>query len=758
MKKKLLIASLLALLFVCIFAITAFAAEIPDWTEITEVDSMPDKDKFGTDGTKGATSRVLMSDGITYPAYYICKNQTSLSVDLSALNSATGKSYNKTSVVRLEVPKGTTSSPMSALKADSDTGFTALVTASFPEGFTTMGGYTFKSTTTIESSLVYVSLPSTLTTFGTNEFIYCDKLEELIIPEGTTTIPTSFAYGTTSLKKLVLPSTIEKIAESAFRSAGNIENVIIPEGCVTIESYAFKESGVINVVVPSTVTSIGTTVFTGCPNMKTLHCKVSKIPASTFSECYALETVILENTVEIGEKAFRYAGIKDTIDIPEGCTTIGQYAFNGSSVKKVILPSTLKSLGVCVFSECHSLTDVNSNSSIIAQQMFYRCENVTNVVLNNVVTIGKQAFNNDQDNLANRTTKIVGLVLPEGLTSIGDHAFTRCAITEIVLPSTLTTVGSAVFSGCASLEKVVVLGTCTGASMFQYCSALDELVLTESFTSFGSSNPLDAVCSTQFTTYYTGTDHSRIKTVCSKSTRLSNATYCSYEDYMAGNYTTNKYNYYVLYDVNVCVAAFDGVHTESKDDGDCTTALLCSICKEHVIKAALSHISSERVTYVSFLEAGEHYIGCTNDGCTVGTTTKLNPLFTCLGYSYNEVEKGSVSIGYSVDHDAIKKYKELTGEDISYGLFIGVGEKLGQNDIFDLATNNVAEGVLAANFSNSSFNYLKIKVVGFETETQKTAQFVIGAFVVNDNKLSYLQETKPQSGKYSYVSYKQLVG
>lgn len=754
MKKKLLIASLLTMLFVCVFAITAFAAEIPDWTEITEVDGMPDKSTFGADGTKGATSRVLMSDGKTYPAYYICNNSTSLGFSYTDLNKYTGITYAAKDVVRLEVPVGTVKSPMSVLKTAN--GYTSLVTVSLPEGFTTLNGYSFYGSSTAPSALVTVTFPSTLTTMGEKEFLDCISLEELIIPEGVTTIPKEFAKNATSLKKVVLPSTITTIKEAAFRSIGNIENLVIPEGCTTIESYAFKESGVVNVVIPSTVTSIGQTVFEGCASMKSLHCKASKIPASTFSSCTALETIILENTVEIGEKAFRYAGIKDTIDIPEGCTTIGQYAFNGSSVKRVTLPSTLESLGGCVFSECHSLTDVYSNSPIIGTQMFYRCENVTNVVLNNVVTIGKQAFNNDQDALASRTTKIVGLVLPEGLTSIGDHAFTRCDITEIVLPSTLTTVGSSVFSGCTSLEKVVVLGPCTGASMFQYCSALDTLVLTENFTNFGSSNPLDSVSSAQFTTYYTGTDHDRIKSVCSKSSRLSNATYCLYEDYIAGNYTTNKNNYYVLYDCNLCDVAFDGIHSASAEDGDCTTALICSMCKEYEIRAALSHISDERITYVSFMEAGEHYIGCTNDGCKVGSTTKLNPLFTCLGYSFNEVESGSVSIGYSIDHQAIKTYEDLTNTTVNYGLFIGIGEKLGQDDIFNLETNEASNGVLVANFTSTSFNYIKIKVVGFETEAQKIASFTIGAYVVNDNKISYLQNEKPESGKYSYVTYNGL--
>ena len=87
MKRKLLLAFAISALLMLVFAISIFAAEIPEWTEITEVDGMPDKSVFGADGTKGATSRVLMSDGITYPAYYICKNSTSLGFSYSDLSS-----------------------------------------------------------------------------------------------------------------------------------------------------------------------------------------------------------------------------------------------------------------------------------------------------------------------------------------------------------------------------------------------------------------------------------------------------------------------------------------------------------------------------------------------------------------------------------------------------------------------------------------------------------------------------------------------
>ena len=52
MKKKLLLFLTLVAVMTCIFAVSALAAEIPDWTDITTVDGMPDKSVFGADGTK----------------------------------------------------------------------------------------------------------------------------------------------------------------------------------------------------------------------------------------------------------------------------------------------------------------------------------------------------------------------------------------------------------------------------------------------------------------------------------------------------------------------------------------------------------------------------------------------------------------------------------------------------------------------------------------------------------------------------------
>ncbi|MBR2943635.1 MAG: leucine-rich repeat protein [Clostridia bacterium] len=662
MKRKLLLAFAISALLMLVFAISIFAAEIPEWTEITEVDGMPDKSLFGTDGTKGATSRVLMSDGITYPAYYICKNSTSLGFSYSDLSSKSGKTYAAKDVVRLEVPNGVISTPSTALKTEN--GYTSLLTVSLPEGFTTLGEYTFKGTDSVPSALVSVSLPSTLKTIGQYAFVRCAALEELVIPEGVTSIPKEMASYTSSLKKVVLPSTITSIGELAFRTSNLSEGIVIPEGCTTLSNYAFKESGITTIYLPSTLETVGNDI------------------------CYG----------------------------------------------------------------CKSITTVDSKSPIIGYRMFYDCDSLTSITLENTIEIREQGFNNPNGGILN----ITELVLPEGLTTIGNYAFTRAKITELVLPSTLTNIGKYVFQASTTLQKIVVLGSVLGEGMFMNCSAVNELVLTENFVTL-SKDALSNVSQTSFLTYYTGTDIDRIKTVCSSTTRVSQAKFYTYEDYTNDNYTYNKFM--VIYDCNLCDVAFDGIHTNPGDDGDCTTALICSMCNEYTIREALSHISSERLTYTSFMKEGEYYVGCTNEGCEHGSAEKLEALFTCLGYSTPEYEGGAVALGYFVNHKAIERYEELSGNTVKYGLYAAIKDTLGDNDIID-SKGNASAGAIKAGFENSAYSNLFIKMFGFGDK--KDAEFTIGAYVeiVNDgaSEYSYLQIGEPKEGeKYAFIKYSNFV-
>lgn len=657
MKRKLLLAFAISALLMLVFAISIFATEIPEWTEITEVSGMPDKSVFGTDGTKGATSRVLMSDGITYPAYYICKDSATLGFSFTDLNNKTAGGYSAEKVVRIEIPRGTVKSPMSAMKTEN--GFTALKTASFPEGFKTMGGYTFKATETIPSALLYVSFPSTLESFGINEFILCTELRELVIPEGITEIPESFAKQTTSLKTLVLPSTIQEIDKYAFRSSNLSDGVVIPEGCTSIGEYAFAGSNITSVVVPSTITTIGGSVFSDCATLKEVYCNATFVQNNMFKNCAEIDTLVLKNTKTIGEHAF---------NVPSG-----------------------------------------------------------------------------------QSSKITTLVLPEGLTKINSYAFARCGAKNLILPSTLTEFGTEIFKGSTNLEKVTILGSVTATDMFLGCTSFKVLVITENYITFGEKTMVNA--KNDFITFYTGTDYDRIRTLITSS-RVQNAKNCTYDDYVKGNYTSNNL---LVYGANLCEVSYDSNHTESELQNYQTK---CTRCGLAVYCENPEHNQDITISYESFSKAGVKIVKCI-ECATAGRRVEAEPLYVSLGYSLSE--DGGVTTGFRVNYDAISEYEKATGENLNYGLFVAVYDRIGNSDIIDLETGKTNENAIAFEISNRQFSILNIKMTGFETTEQKSASFSFGMFVVatkdETKKLVYLQHDAPvDESKYSYITYNSLLG
>lgn len=655
--KKLGLFFLMAMLFVSALALAVSADEIPEWTEITELDKMSDKVTFGADGTKGATSRVLMDDGKTYPAYYICKDSTTLTLTYSEISKYAGKTYKAANVVRIEIPIGiTTTSDMNFRTAD---GYKNLVTAVLPEGVTNIAPFMFKAANKGDSSLVSVSIPSTVTEIGKEAFYRCNKITELVFPEGVESFGNSMLYEGT-VGKINFPSSLKSIGDSAFRSA-----------------------------------DFGT----------------------------------------------------DTAVLPEGLTTIGDYAFKGSKITSVVIPSTFDGNGIQHFMECSNIRSVVCRSSVIATQMFSTCVSIESVILENTVSIGKDAF------YSKAATPLKSLVLPETLTSIGELAFARAGITELVIPASLTEVAGEVFKECKSLQRVVFFGSVMGKNMFYNCSALTTLVITDKIESFGDG-ALTGVSSKTFTTFYTGSDYDRIKTLMNDATRITSAKCSSYESYVAGTHEQNQYIF--IYDANLCELVYEG-HLE--DNNPCV--INCERCGWYgVAEKNPVHVQSVTMVYDSFDMAGKKVTFCTNEGCQYHDDVEASALFTFIGDSVPEFGIAGITLCYRVNDDAINKYKAVMGDTFEYGVFAVRESVIGEKDVLD-ENGKFQEGVLGCNLSGNKYGAFELKIVGFTTDEQKATKIAMGAYVVTgeDRKISYMQAGTPSEGqKYYSVSYSDIIG
>lgn len=83
---------------------------------------------------------------------------------------------------------------------------------------------------------------------------------------------------------------------------------------------------------------------------------------------------------------------------------------------------------------------------------------------------------------------LTSVVVPEGVTSVGEWAFGGCVnLAEIDLPDSLTSLGAAAFYECASLVSVEIPAGVKqiGNSLFQYCAALTSVKIPVGITKVG---------------------------------------------------------------------------------------------------------------------------------------------------------------------------------------------------------------------------------------------------------------------------------
>ena len=86
--------------------------------------------------------------------------------------------------------------------------------------------------------------------------------------------------------------------------------------------------------------------------------------------------------------------------------------------------------------------------------------------------------------------RVRSVVIKNGVTSVGDHAFDRCvALGSVSLPNSLRSIGGRAFRSCVGLQKVTIPKNVTiiGASAFEGCTSLPEITIPASVETIGIS-------------------------------------------------------------------------------------------------------------------------------------------------------------------------------------------------------------------------------------------------------------------------------
>ena len=137
----------------------------------------------------------------------------------------------------------------------------SLETAILPIGTTGNLSYTFYQC----QSLRYVSLPTTITSIGTKTFFECYRLEYLFIPDGITL----------------------SLSSQDFNKMYNVKTIHLPSTITTLGEYSFSNNiSLNNLYIPSSVTTINASAFSGCQSMKQIHFLSTTVPTLADSNAF----------------------------------------------------------------------------------------------------------------------------------------------------------------------------------------------------------------------------------------------------------------------------------------------------------------------------------------------------------------------------------------------------------------------------------------------------------------------------------------
>ena len=341
------------------------------------------------------------------------------------------------------------------------------------------------------------------------------SLTEIIIPQKYNSLPVTAigdcAFFYLSIKNIVIPDSIISFGRFAFTYCSSLTSIVIPDSVIYIGNYAFCEcSSLTSVTIGDNVTSIGYGAFDNCKytvsrnvnyigdknnpyailvsvadknfSTYTINENTKYVCANAFEYCNSLEYNEKDGLKYLGNESNKYlylAGASTSIttaSIESGCKIIGFDAFyNCSSLTSVTISDSVTYIGGSSLKQGPGLFNINNVT-------FSSCYSLTSidVDLNNTKykSIDGNLYSKDGKTLIQyaRGKKNTTFTIPDGITSIGEGAFTNCSLLiSIEIPDNVASIGEWAFSGCSSLTSIIIPDSVTSinARAFSDCSSLE---------------------------------------------------------------------------------------------------------------------------------------------------------------------------------------------------------------------------------------------------------------------------------------------
>jgi len=365
----------------------------------------------------------------------------------------------------------------------------ALKRVEFSEGVVHIADYAFDMVVN-DGRIEELILPSTLESIGRYAFNGQEALAiEITLPEGFTTLG-EYCFNRTGLTRIHLPETVSVIPKGCFEDSAAMD-IDMPESIRAIGEKAFWGcAGIDDLVIPVSVTEIGSLAFGGCSGLETVTLPVEMSISHIFDTALWQANVTdihytvastgvmpdrtddeLTDPMDKNSALEHYVqGTLKNVVFDEGVVHIADYAFkhheDDSGIEKLVLPSTLKSIGDYAF----------EGQKLLGEIVLPDC----------FEALGVNSF---------AYSSITGIKLPDSVEEIPDGCFKECTSLDMDLPANLRRIGVDAFSLCLSLDKLVIPENVTeiGKNAFMWCGSISEITIPVELYCPGAFSGLDSL-------------------------------------------------------------------------------------------------------------------------------------------------------------------------------------------------------------------------------------------------------------------------
>ena len=221
-----------------------------------------------------------------------------------------------------------------------------------------------------ESGLEEITLPNSVVRIESGAFQCCKMLKRVTFPMDSRLAHIGSAvFLGSGIDEFIAPKNLKEIEHGTFSCCNKLRRIVLNEGLKKLgakdDGHArnnffdtgpgvFEFSELEEIVLPSTLTDIGTDTFKNCSSIRVIwteNCDRASIRRRLCSSV----VVLPERLTALGGAFLRDLRREKDIVLPEDIHEIGEQWFKNTDVESVIVPASVKTIGEEAFQNCKRL-------------------------------------------------------------------------------------------------------------------------------------------------------------------------------------------------------------------------------------------------------------------------------------------------------------------------------------------------------------------------------------------------------------------